>query len=77
MLFATPKPTRTLTSQLRELDELRARLAELTTKQPVVVVCQTGKRSAMGTTILRAAGRAETANLAGGMVRWRELGFPS
>ncbi|MBA3464528.1 MAG: MBL fold metallo-hydrolase [Deltaproteobacteria bacterium] len=57
------------------LDELRARLAEVTTTKPIVVVCQTGKRSAMGTTILRAAGRAETANLAGGMVRWRELGL--
>ncbi len=30
MLFATPKPTRTLTSQLRELDELRARLSDAT-----------------------------------------------
>jgi sulfur dioxygenase len=41
------------------------------------VVCQTGKRSALGTQILRKAGFERVANLAGGMVRWRELGLPS
>lgn len=59
------------------LDELRARIAEVTDPRPVVAICQTGKRSAMATLILRAAGRADCANLAGGMVRWRELGLPS
>ncbi len=41
--------------------------------KPVIVVCQTGKRSAMATVILRQAGLKQVANLAGGMVRWREL----
>jgi sulfur dioxygenase len=59
------------------LDELRERLAEVPAKKPVVVICQTGKRSAMGTQILRTAGRDDIANLAGGMVRWRELGLPN
>ena len=58
------------------LDELRARAAEVPTDRPLVVVCQTGKRSALATTILRKAGVARVANLAGGMVRWRELGLP-
>jgi glyoxylase-like metal-dependent hydrolase (beta-lactamase superfamily II)/rhodanese-related sulfurtransferase len=58
------------------LDELRARAAEVPREQPVVVVCQTGRRSAMGTQILTEAGVARCANLAGGMVRWRELGLP-
>jgi glyoxylase-like metal-dependent hydrolase (beta-lactamase superfamily II)/rhodanese-related sulfurtransferase len=59
------------------LDELRARAAEVPTDKPVVVVCQTGKRSAMGTVILSKAGLKRVANLAGGMARWRELGLPS
>jgi len=58
------------------LDELRARVAEIPGDKPIVVVCQTGKRSGMGTVILGKAGRTRIANLAGGMVRWRELGLP-
>jgi glyoxylase-like metal-dependent hydrolase (beta-lactamase superfamily II)/rhodanese-related sulfurtransferase len=59
------------------LDELRARTAEVRGDRPVVVVCQTGKRSGMGTVILLKAGFTRVANLAGGMVRWRDLGLPS
>ncbi|MGZ3477248.1 MAG: MBL fold metallo-hydrolase [Polyangiales bacterium] len=64
-------------AQLIPLDELRARVSEVATDKPVVVVCQTGKRSGMGTVILGKAGLTRVANLAGGMVRWRELGLPS
>jgi sulfur dioxygenase len=64
-------------ARLIPLDELRARASELTDERPVVVVCQTGKRSAMATVILRKAGLTRVANLAGGMVRWRDLGLPS
>ncbi len=59
------------------LDELRARVGEVAKDKPVVVVCQTGRRSGMGTVILRNAGVKDVANVAGGMVRWRELGLPS
>lgn len=58
------------------LDELRARVGEVPTDRPVVVVCQTGKRSGMATVILRKAGLTSVANVAGGLVRWRELGLP-
>ncbi|MFT3840377.1 MAG: rhodanese-like domain-containing protein [Myxococcaceae bacterium] len=58
------------------LDELRARSAEVPSDKPVVVVCQTGKRSAMGAAILEKAGFAKVANIAGGMVAWRSLGLP-
>jgi glyoxylase-like metal-dependent hydrolase (beta-lactamase superfamily II)/rhodanese-related sulfurtransferase len=58
------------------LDELRARAAEVSTDKPVVVVCQTGKRSGLATVILQKAGVERVANLAGGMLRWRELGLP-
>lgn len=64
-------------AQLIPLDMLRARVAEVPSDKPVVVVCQTGKRSAMGTAILEKAGRTRVANLPGGMVGWRELGLPS
>ncbi len=59
------------------LDELRQRVNEVPTDRPVVVVCQTGRRSAMGTIILSKAGAPRVANLAGGMARWRDLGLPS
>jgi glyoxylase-like metal-dependent hydrolase (beta-lactamase superfamily II)/rhodanese-related sulfurtransferase len=64
-------------ARLIPLEQLRERSAELNREQPVVLVCQTGKRSGMGSLILRQAGFARVANLAGGMVRWRDLGLPS
>ncbi|MBK7400051.1 MAG: MBL fold metallo-hydrolase [Myxococcales bacterium] len=57
------------------LDDLRARISEVPTDKPVIVVCQTGKRSALAATILRKAGVTRVANLAGGMLQWRELGL--
>jgi glyoxylase-like metal-dependent hydrolase (beta-lactamase superfamily II)/rhodanese-related sulfurtransferase len=64
-------------AQLIPLDELRGRMTELPPDKPVVVVCQTGKRSALASAILSKAGVVRVANVAGGMVRWRELGLPS
>ncbi len=60
-------------AQLIPLDELRLRVGEVPTDKPVVVVCQTGRRSALGTQILASAGLRSVANLAGGMVAWRDL----
>jgi glyoxylase-like metal-dependent hydrolase (beta-lactamase superfamily II)/rhodanese-related sulfurtransferase len=59
------------------LDELRARVDEVPRDKPVVTLCQTGRRSALATTILQKAGVARTANVAGGMVTWRLIGLPS
>ncbi len=64
-------------ARLVPLDDLRARLGELDREKPVVTVCQTGKRSGLASLILRKAGYARVANLAGGMVRWRELSLPT
>jgi glyoxylase-like metal-dependent hydrolase (beta-lactamase superfamily II)/rhodanese-related sulfurtransferase len=61
---------------LLPLDELRDRVAEVGTDKPVIVVCQTGKRSALAATILRKAGVQRVANLAGGMVAWNALWRP-
>jgi sulfur dioxygenase len=64
-------------AQLIPLDDLRSRSSEVNTDKPVVVVCQTGRRAGMGALILSKAGVARVANLAGGMVRWRDLALPS
>lgn len=63
-------------AQLIPIDELRARAEEVPRDRPVVVVCQSGKRAALGSGILSKAGFRWVANLSGGMVRWRELGLP-
>jgi rhodanese-related sulfurtransferase len=66
-----------LGAQIIPLDELRARASEVRADKPVVVICQTGKRSGLATVILGKAGVGRVANVTGGMVRWRELGLPS
>lgn len=55
------------------LGQLRDRAAEVPRDRPVVVVCRSGRRSAQGTLILLAAGVEKSANLNGGMLRWRSL----
>ncbi|MFW6067546.1 MAG: rhodanese-like domain-containing protein [Myxococcota bacterium] len=57
------------------IDDLRSRIDEVPRDKPVVTVCRSGRRSAMATQILRKSG-AEVANVAGGMLRWRDLGLP-
>ena len=59
------------------LDELRARLAQIPSDKPVAIVCQTGRRSGLASAILTKAGLLRNASIAGGMVRWRDLGLPS
>jgi sulfur dioxygenase len=58
------------------LERLREQLEVIPTRKPVVVICQTGKRSSLGTQILVKGGAPRVANVAGGMARWRELGLP-
>jgi sulfur dioxygenase len=59
------------------LEELRARASEVRADRPVVIVCQTGRRSGIATQILAKAGIVKVANLAGGMLAWRDLGLPT
>ncbi len=63
-------------AQLLPLDELRARLDEVPRGKPVVVICQSGKRSALATLQLKKGGVTDVANVAGGMLRWRHLALP-
>jgi rhodanese-related sulfurtransferase len=58
------------------LCDLESRASELENGKPIITVCRAGGRSARGTQILKKAGLEQTANLAGGMLRWRALSFP-
>jgi rhodanese-related sulfurtransferase len=63
-------------AQLIPIDDLRRRMSEVPRTKPVVTVCRSGRRSAQATVLLREAGVREVANLAGGMLRWRDLSLP-
>jgi glyoxylase-like metal-dependent hydrolase (beta-lactamase superfamily II)/rhodanese-related sulfurtransferase len=63
-------------AHLIPLDQLRTRLSEVPKDAKVVAVCQSGKRSAMATEILRKAGYETVANVAGGLIHWSRLALP-
>jgi len=58
------------------LGSLMAKMSMIEKEKPVVMVCRSGARSAQATVLLRNAGYAKVANLAGGMLRWRAQRFP-
>jgi rhodanese-related sulfurtransferase len=58
------------------LDELPGRVAELPRDQEIVVVCRSGNRSQEGRDILRQAGFTQVTSMAGGLLDWREAGYP-
>jgi rhodanese-related sulfurtransferase len=58
------------------LGELAARAGTLSRDRPIVTVCRSGARSAQAQVILNSVGFSDTANLAGGMLRWRAQGYP-
>jgi len=57
------------------LGKLSDSVDEVADDKPVVAVCRAGGRSARATAILSQAGRRRIANLAGGMLRWRDQGL--
>lgn len=57
------------------LNELAARQEEVPDDRPLLVICQTGGRSAVAAEALRAAGYDAT-NVVGGTKAWMEAGFP-
>ncbi|MFY9317055.1 MAG: MBL fold metallo-hydrolase [Burkholderiales bacterium] len=63
-------------AKLVPLGSLMQRFAEIDEHAPVVVVCRSGARSAQATVMLKNAGLARVANLAGGMLRWRAQHLP-
>ncbi|MEA3439040.1 MAG: rhodanese-like domain-containing protein [Chloroflexota bacterium] len=58
------------------LDELESHLNELPDDEPIVVVCRSGNRSQVGRDILLSNGFEQTSSMAGGLITWREAGYP-
>lgn len=58
------------------LGELPARIVELDSVQPVIVVCRSGRRSLDGAGTLTTAGFLDAKSLAGGMLEWADGGHP-
>ena len=56
------------------LGELAGRAGELSHDLPIVAVCRAGSRSAQAISILQQNGFTDSANLTGGMLRWRAEG---
>jgi len=56
------------------LGSLADRTDEISTDRPVVTVCRSAARSAQAIVLLKRAGLSESANLSGGMLRWRDRG---
>jgi glyoxylase-like metal-dependent hydrolase (beta-lactamase superfamily II)/rhodanese-related sulfurtransferase len=63
-------------AKLIPLGSLLNNMNQISKEKPVVVVCRSGARSAQATVVLKNAGFARVANLAGGMLRWRAQHLP-
>jgi hydroxyacylglutathione hydrolase len=55
--------------------QFMARVAALPTDRPILVICAAGSRSAAVTGYLIRTGRADVANVAGGMTAWERAGL--
>lgn len=55
---------------------LAKRLADLPPERPLVVMCGSGVRSLIATSVLLRAGRERVTNLQGGFDAWRDAGLP-
>ena len=58
------------------LGRLMTQLADKPRSQPVVLLCESGSRSAIGASLLTAAGFTDVSNLTGGVAAWRREGRP-
>jgi rhodanese-related sulfurtransferase len=61
---------------LLPLSEFLARYRELPTDRPLLLICQSGGRSAQATAFLLAAGWSDVSNVAGGTTSWLASGLP-
>ncbi|MEO7230703.1 MAG: rhodanese-like domain-containing protein [Candidatus Limnocylindrales bacterium] len=60
---------------LMPASQFMARVAELPTDRPLLVICHSGGRSAVVTGYLVRTGRTDVANVAGGMTAWERAGL--
>lgn len=59
------------------LDKLETELSRLDKDKPVYVICETGRRSQMGSEILQKAGFKDVYNVKGGTSEWIGAGLPT
>ena len=58
------------------LGELSARVSELPDDKAIYVMCRSGQRSAIASTILKDAGKQDIRNVQGGILAWGRAGLP-
>jgi rhodanese-related sulfurtransferase len=61
---------------LMPMSTLSARIGELPSDRPLMIVCHTGRRSSAVAGFLARSGRADVVNVAGGMEAWERGGLP-
>ena len=66
--YARNIPAGQITERMKELEKLKAK--------PLLLICQTGTRSAQACGGLLKDGFAQTVALAGGMAAWQQAGMP-
>jgi hydroxyacylglutathione hydrolase len=58
------------------LGDILNQMRDVPKDQPLVLQCGSGSRSAIGASVLQAAGFSDVANMKGGIDGWREAGLP-
>ncbi|MFW6074827.1 MAG: rhodanese-like domain-containing protein [Chloroflexota bacterium] len=58
------------------LSEMRDRYTELPEDKQLLVICESGVRSAFVTEMLQQSGYQDTVNISGGMQAWQGAGLP-
>jgi len=58
------------------LGYLAEQMGDLPTDRPIIVQCQTGRRSAIGASLLQAHGRTNVVNMTGGYAGWTAADLP-
>jgi rhodanese-related sulfurtransferase len=59
------------------LGRLRDRISELRRDGELLLICQSGQRSSMATSLLRAEGYTGASNITGGIIAWFHAGLPT
>ena len=63
-------------SQHVPLGRLMMHMADKPRSQPVILLCESGSRSAIGASLLAAAGFTDVTNVPGGVAAWKSEGLP-
>jgi hydroxyacylglutathione hydrolase len=63
-------------AQHQFLGRLPQTAKDLPHNRPILVQCRSGARSAVGASVLQAAGYKDVINLTGGIMAWTEAGLP-